>query len=150
MAVLFHMLSAEMLGWLCCAVLSRFSYVWLFVTLWTVAHQAPLSMGFSRQEYWNGLPCPPPGHLLDPGIHTVSLKSPALAGRLFTTSATWEALQKQKARISSKLWFPRSGKSGEGQDLDRAEKGNRKNLPQDRIIRGRIQKCWLSTFVAFE
>ena len=42
-------------------MLSRFSYVLFFVTLWTIAHQAPLSMGFSRQEYWSGLPCPPPG-----------------------------------------------------------------------------------------
>ena len=45
-----------------------FSHVWLFVTLWTVAHQAPLSVGFSRQEDWSGLPFPPPGELLDPGI----------------------------------------------------------------------------------
>ena len=49
-------------------VLSHFSHVWLFVTLWTVAHQVPLSMGFSRQEYWNGLPFLPPGDLPDPGI----------------------------------------------------------------------------------
>ena len=49
-------------------VLSRFSHVQLFVTPWTIAHQAPLSMGFSRQEYWSGLPCPPPGHLSNPGI----------------------------------------------------------------------------------
>ena len=48
--------------------LSHFSHVWLFVTLWTVAHQATLSMGFSRQEYWRGLPCPPPGDLPEPGI----------------------------------------------------------------------------------
>ena len=54
-------------------VLSRFSCVWLFVTLWTVAHQAPLSMGFYRQEYWSGLPYPPPGDLLDQGIEPVSL-----------------------------------------------------------------------------
>ena len=73
-------------------VLSRFSYVRLLVTPWTVAHQAPLSMGFSRQEYWSGLPCLPPGDLSDPGIELVSLMSPALAGRFFTTSATWEAL----------------------------------------------------------
>ena len=46
-------------------VLSRFSRVRLFETPWTVAHQAPLPMGFSRQEYWNGLPFPPPGHLPD-------------------------------------------------------------------------------------
>ena len=49
-------------------VLSCYSCVQLFVTLWTIAHQAPLSMGFSRQEYWSGLPCPPPGDILDPGI----------------------------------------------------------------------------------
>ena len=54
--------------------------------------QAPLSMGFSRQGYWSGLPCHPPGDLPVPGIETVSLISPALAGRFFTTSATWEAL----------------------------------------------------------
>ena len=54
----------------------------------TVAHQAPLSMKFSRQEYWSGLPCPPPGDLTDLGIKPVSLKSPALAGQFFTTSAT--------------------------------------------------------------
>ena len=59
---------------------------------WTVAHQAPLSMGFSRQEYWNGLLFPPPGDLPDPGIEPASLTSPALAGRFFTTSAPWEAL----------------------------------------------------------
>ena len=61
-------------------VLSRFSRVQLFVMLWTVAHQAPLSMGFSRQEYWSGLPCSPPGDLPDPGIEPASLMSPALAG----------------------------------------------------------------------
>ena len=44
-----------------CSMLSCFSGVWLFATLWTIAHQAPLSVGFSRQEYWRGLPCPPPG-----------------------------------------------------------------------------------------
>ena len=70
-------------------VLSRFSYVWLYVTLWTIAHQAPLSMGSSRQEYWSGLPCPPPGHLPSPGIKPMSLTSPALGGGFFITSATW-------------------------------------------------------------
>ena len=64
------------------------SNVQLLVTLWTVAHQAPLSMEFSRQEYWRGLPCPPPGDLLDPGVTPASLKSPALAGRFFITSTT--------------------------------------------------------------
>ena len=63
----------------------------LFVTLWTLACQAPLSMGFSRQEYWSGLPRPPPGDVPDPGIEPVSLMSPALADRFFTTSTTHEA-----------------------------------------------------------
>ena len=66
------------------------SHVQLSVTLWTVACQAPLSTGFFRQEYWSGSPCPPPGDLPDPGIEHKSLMSPALAGRFFTTSATWE------------------------------------------------------------
>ena len=75
--------------------LSHLSRVRLFATLWTVAHQALLSMGFSRQEYWSGSPCPPPGHLPDPAIRPSSLMSPALAGRFFTTSATWET-QKER------------------------------------------------------
>ena len=61
----------------------------LFGIPWTVAHQTPLSIGFSRQEYWSGLPCPPLGDLLDPGIKPSSLVSSALADRFFTTSATW-------------------------------------------------------------
>ena len=60
-------------------------------TLWTIAHQAPLSMGFSRQEYWNALPFPPPGDLPDLGIEPMSPVSLALAGEFFTTRATWEA-----------------------------------------------------------
>ena len=59
-------------------VLSRFSRVRLFATPWTVAHQAPLSMGFTRQEYWSGLPCPSPGHLPDSGINPMTPASPAL------------------------------------------------------------------------
>ena len=55
--------------------------------------QAPLSMEFSRQEYWSGLPFPSPGDLPDPEIKPMSPASPALAGGFFTTSATWEALQ---------------------------------------------------------
>ena len=72
-------------------MLSCFSRVWLFATLWTVAHQAPLSMGFSRQDYWSGLPCPPPWDLPDPGVEPISLMFPALAGGFFIISATWEA-----------------------------------------------------------
>ena len=56
-----------------------------FATLWTVARQAPLSTGFSRQEYWSGLPGPPPGDLPYPSMEPVSLMSPALAGGFFTT-----------------------------------------------------------------
>ena len=61
------------------------NHVRLFATLWTVACQASLSMGFSRQKYWSGLPFPSPGDLLDPGTKSVSLMSPAPAGRFFTT-----------------------------------------------------------------
>ena len=56
----------------------------LFMTLWTVALQFPLSMEFSRQEYWSGLPFPSPGHLSNPGIEPMSF---ALAGRFFTTAS---------------------------------------------------------------
>ena len=71
-------------------ILNRSSHVWLFTTSWTVACPAPLSMGFSRQEYWSGLPCPPSGDPPDPGIKPSSLTS-ALESRFFTTSANWEA-----------------------------------------------------------
>ena len=74
-----------------CVCVSSFGCVQLFATLWTVAQQTPLSMGFSRQEYWSGLLCPPPGYLPDPGIESASLLSPALANGFFTTSTTWEA-----------------------------------------------------------
>ena len=67
------------------------SHVRLFVTQWTVAHQTPLPMEFSRQEYWSGLLFPTPGDLFNPGIEPESLASSALAGRFFTTvPATWE------------------------------------------------------------
>ena len=62
------------------------------VTPWTVACQAPLSMGFSRQEYWSGLSFPSLGDLPDPGIEPMSLMSPALAGWFFITSTTWGPL----------------------------------------------------------
>ena len=69
-------------------MLSCFSHVQLFAAQWAICLQAPLSMGFSGQEYWSGLPCPPPGDLLDLGIEPMSL---SLAGGFFTTRATWEA-----------------------------------------------------------
>ena len=76
---------------ICVCVLSHFSRVQLLVTPRTVAHQAPLSIEFFRQEYWSGFPCPPPGDLPDPGIEPESLTSPALASGFFTPSAIWEA-----------------------------------------------------------
>ena len=65
--------------------------VQLFVASWTVGFQAPLSMEFSKQEYLSRVPFPTPGDLPDPGIKPGALESPALAGGLFTTSATWQA-----------------------------------------------------------
>ena len=61
------------------------SRVWLFATPWTVTHQPPLPLEFSRQEYWSGLPFPTPGDLPNPGIEPTSLASPELAGKFFTT-----------------------------------------------------------------
>ena len=72
-------------------LLCSVSHVWLFATPGTVACQAPLSMGFPRQEYWREMPFPTPGDLPNPGIEPVSLASPALAGGFFTTGATWKA-----------------------------------------------------------
>ena len=72
-------------------VLNCLSHVQLFAIRWTLALQAPLSTEFSRQEYWSGLLCFPPGDLPDPGIKPTFLLSPVLAGGFFTSSATWEA-----------------------------------------------------------
>ena len=90
---------------ICVCMLSRFSHIWLFATPWTVACQAPLSKGFSRQEYWSGLPCPPPGDLSDPGIESASLTPPALAGSFFTTSAAWEAQAAWHTDSQRLQWF---------------------------------------------
>ena len=92
-------------------LLSRFSRVRLCAAPQTAAHQAPPSLGFSRQEHWSGLPFPsprilqglpfpPPGDLRHPGIKP---SSPALVGGIFTTSPAWEALYKPRI---SKLFFP--------------------------------------------
>ena len=75
------------LAWLRACMLSR---VWFFVTLWTVVHQAPRSMGFSRQEYWRKLPFPPPGDLPNPGIEPCILRL-LRWGVNYLTWATWEA-----------------------------------------------------------
>ena len=75
--------------WWC--IVSCFSRVQLWVTAWTLAHQAPLSMGILQARILEWVAMPSPGHLPNPGIEPVSLTSPTLAGRFFTTSATWEA-----------------------------------------------------------
>ena len=67
--------------------LSRFSHIRLFLTMWTLAHHASVSMGFSRQEYWSGLPCLSSEDLPDPGNEPASLMSPVLAGRFFPLSS---------------------------------------------------------------
>ena len=90
------------------------SHVPLFVTPWTAAHQAPLSMRFSRQVYWSGWPFPPPGDAPNPGIKPKFLMSPASIGRFFASSATWEAHNKacifiksiEEAMGSSRWSFP--------------------------------------------
>ena len=96
-------------------VLSHFSHVQHFETLWTVVCQASLSMGFSRQEYWSGSPFPLPGDLPDPGIKPASLISPALAGRFFTTRATWEALRRTQGGCEDQF----------GNDLEEAWRNSR-------------------------
>ena len=75
-------------------VCQPFSHVQLFATPWL------LSMGFSRQEYWNELPCPPRGDLTDPGIKPQSLMSAALASRFFTTSTNWEGVSLKACQIN--------------------------------------------------
>ena len=93
------------------------SCVQVFLTLWTVACQAPLSVGFPREDYWSALPFPSPGDLPEPGIKPTSLASPALAGRFFTTEPpenpnSWPGPNKQQPAASAqgRAWQPtRSG-----------------------------------------
>ena len=110
-------------------MLSHFSPVWLFATLWTVTHQAPLSMGFSRQEYWSGLPCPSPGDLPDPGrkqpsshldLSPLSLILSKMEGYLQTNSLTEaehitqgpETLWLEGAGAGApSMWVPRAPRS---------------------------------------
>ena len=73
-------------------MLSQVSHVQLYATLSSIAHQAPLSMGFSRQECWSGQPFPSPGDIPNPEIKPTSLTTPTLARGFFTTSATWKPI----------------------------------------------------------
>ena len=82
------------------------SVVYDSVTLWTVAHQAPLPMGFFRQEYWSGLPCPPSRELPISGIKLRSLISPEIAGGFFTIRATWEAPFSSSALKYTQIYHP--------------------------------------------
>ena len=107
-----------MLEILCECLLSRFSHVQLFVTQWTAACQASLSMGFSRQEYqsglscpspaclpyWSGFPCLSPGGLPYPRIELTSIRPLALSGRFFTTNTTWKALINGNYLSSVFMW----------------------------------------------
>ena len=91
-------------------LLGSYEYIYLvaqsclFATLWTVARQTPLSMRFSRQEYWSGLPCHLPGDLPNPVIEPGSPVSPALAGRFFTTEPPGKSLYKYRIQRESQVF----------------------------------------------
>ena len=95
-------------------VLRCFSCIRLFETLWTVDRQVPLSMGFSRQEYWSGLSYPPPGDLPDLGIEPMPLISPVLAGRFFATVRSFKnslVFPPVSIRVTGKIQCQNSHKS---------------------------------------
>ena len=98
----------------CVCVLSR---VWLFATLWTTARQAPLSMGFFRQEYWSGFPFPLPGDLPKPGIKPAFPAPRALAGGFFTTeppgklSKSWPQFTDEEREVQKRVNYPSYSKS---------------------------------------
>ena len=88
-------------------IVQLLSYVRLFVTPWTVAHQVPLSVGFPRQEYWSKLSFPSPEDLPDPGIKPMSLVSPALADKFFTSEPPGRPFYVLgTSQISSLAWIP--------------------------------------------
>ena len=99
-------------------------------TSWTVARQAPLSMGFSRQEYWSGLPCPSPEGCLSPGIKPASLMSPVLAGGFFTVSTTWEAEGPRSRRPIKRLSLPFPSRQKLGGFLGLSHLGKHQQLPR--------------------
>ena len=86
-----------------CAALSCFSRVQLFATPWTTTRQAPLFMGFSQQQYWSGVPCPPPEDLPNPGIKSSTLASPALQVNSFTTEPPGKPLLDALVKSSSSV-----------------------------------------------
>ena len=90
------------LKWLSISVLSHFSHIWPLI-LWTVVWQAPLSMGFSRQEFWSGFSCPPPAYLPDWGTESESLMLPELICRFFTISILFD-LRRVEKRVEARPW----------------------------------------------
>ena len=96
---LMYALGSDISYTLCTRAKSLQSCLILFSTPQAVAYEAPLSMGFSRQEYWSGLPHLLPGDLPDPGMETVSVTTPTLTGEFLTTSSAWEA---QQTKMSAK------------------------------------------------
>ena len=107
--------------------LKLLSHVWLLVTAWTAAYQAPLFKGFSRQECWSGLPLSPPGDLSDPGIKPTSPVSPALAGRSFTIEPSGKL-----------LWYKTWSETMSGKVKSPFLKGLK---PQVRLLYTRSQWC---------
>ena len=89
-----------------CVCVLWLSRVWVFVTLWTLGCQAPLSMGFSKQGYQSQLPFPTPGHFPDSGIKTESLASLTLAGGFFTTAPPWKLYSLIKKVVQLTLFKP--------------------------------------------
>ena len=131
---------------LCVCVSAMFSHVWLFVTPGTVAHQAPLSMGFSRKEYWNGLPSPSPGDLLEPWVKSTSL---ALISRFFTTTPQGSPLRFLRGRIFSEVgttqWWELS-EAAVQRKLLAGRRGHRVPEWQCNLKKKWMQICLTSTF----
>ena len=97
---------------------------------WTIAYKAPLSLGFSRQEYRSGLPCPPPGYFPDPGIEPVSLMSLAMSGRFFTTGSTWEVQSLTSGSFNFDIGITASSlKREKGREQERQKKRNPQGIP---------------------
>ena len=98
-------------------MLNCFICVQQFAIQLILAHQTPLTMGFSRQEYWRGLPCPPPGDLPDSGIEPTSLTSPALAGGFLTTSTTYICWLPNSDKCNGRIRWEYGIKHGRGYDF---------------------------------
>ena len=105
--------------WSAC-MFSCFRNIWFFATPGTVACQVSPSMGFSRQEYWSGLPCPPPGNLSDPGIKSAYPSGPTLTGRFFTTESpdVWVTYYTGTgSRMDEVVYLPPKALIWDGQNL---------------------------------